>query len=54
MLEQKIVITQSEHEINNLLNEGWVVISVTAQYIEGFSYGAEGNFCFVLQRTKTN
>ena len=43
MYEFKVVITQNEGKINLFLEEGWKIVSVTAQYIGG-------NFCFVLKK----
>jgi transcriptional regulator of acetoin/glycerol metabolism len=50
MNEQKVLITNSEVEINNLINDGWKIISITAQLI---SANANGNFCVLLQKNKT-
>lgn len=47
MKEQKVVITDSAYDINNYLDKGWEVISVTASYVPTFKY-----FCFVLQKQK--
>ena len=61
-MEQKIVIGKSDNDINEFLDKGWKVVSVTAQHIAitspsngNDSYGIKelrGNFCFVLERNK--
>jgi len=48
-MEHKVVITKSQLTINEWLDKGWKVVSVTAQYIVSSSWN-EGAFCFVLQR----
>ncbi len=45
MKEQKVVITDYAEMVNDYLNKGWEVISVTASYVPTFKY-----FCFVLQK----
>lgn len=54
-MKQKVVITDSQYEIQNLINEGWRVVSVTAQHvsISGSSYLSvnNGKFCFILERS---
>lgn len=45
-MEQKVVITNSQMEINLLLDKGWKIVSITAQY--GIS-----NFCVLLEREKS-
>lgn len=56
-MEQKIIITDSEYEIQKYLDMGWRVISITPQYVStaagGQRYGSErvnGKFCFLLER----
>ena len=55
MKDQKVVITDSESEINTWLNKGWHIISVTAQFMTAPNTGAYnqtvigGKFCFVLE-----
>lgn len=45
------MITESELNVNQYLQKGWKVISVTAQYIAtGSSYKESGKFCFVLEK----
>jgi len=43
MKEQKVLITKSEIEINNLIQNGWKVISITAQ---------SDDFCVLFEREK--
>lgn len=53
-MEQKVVITRDQSEINGYLQKGWIVVSVTAQNINygGNQYERQplGNFCFLLER----
>lgn len=50
-MEQKVIITDSQYDINNELEKGWKVVSVTAQYVvTGSSFDVRGKFCFVLER----
>lgn len=57
-MEQKVIIGKSDQDINEYLNKGWKVVSVTAQHVAiaaaaSSTYSTEkiiGNFCFVLQR----
>ena len=54
-MEQKVVITGSDSEINRYIVDGWLITSVTAQHVSvtGDSYATkEGKFCFVLERIK--
>lgn len=46
MYEFKVVITASESVINNFLDQGWSIVSVTAQYLAT----GRGEFCFVLKK----
>jgi hypothetical protein len=48
-MEHRVVITKSQSTINDWLDKGWKVVSVTAQYIVSSSWN-EGAFCFVLSR----
>jgi hypothetical protein len=60
MKEQKVIITKSEKDINDWLERGWRVTSVTAQYVSTStanngtaSYSSqekEGKFCFVIEK----
>lgn len=50
-MEQKVIITNSQSDIQNLIDKGWRVISVTAQHVStGSSYHLEGKFCFILEK----
>lgn len=51
------MITESQRDIQDLLDKGWKVISVTAQHISiggaGQAYSpmtGYGKFCFILER----
>ena len=59
MKEQKVIITDSDRDINNYIDMGWTVFSVTAQHVacdNGASTHVDtkmyGKFCFVLERDK--
>ena len=58
-MEQKVIITDSQYDVQNLLNNGWKVVSVTAQHVTngggGQTYSTTtnyGKFCFILERAK--
>jgi len=55
-MEQKVVITKCEKTINDWLNNGWEIVSVTAQFVSVAttysSFNKKGDFCFVLKRDK--
>lgn len=48
-VEQKFLITNSQSEVQNWLDRGWIITSVTAQRIIGDIY-ARGDFAIVLER----
>lgn len=51
MKEQKVIITDSQYDIQSFLDKGWTVVSVTAQHVSTASSCAEkGKFCFILER----
>ena len=50
-IEQKIVVSQYSTDINNLIKEGWIVVSVIPQHVSASSsYSQIGGFCFLLER----
>lgn len=57
MKDQKVIITDQQAEINDLIDRGWKVVSVTASSIaivnQPVPYTtpdiAHGKFCFVLE-----
>jgi len=51
-MEQKVIITVSAYDVNQYLDKGWEVVSVTAQYVSSPQYVEKGQFCFVLKRDK--
>lgn len=55
-MEQKVVITKDERTINDWLDKGWQIVSVTAQFVSVVSahssINEKGSFCFVLKREK--
>ena len=59
MTLQKIVITDDEFKINELIRSGWNLKSVTAQHVSistssSFTSKIEGKFCFVLEKFESN
>lgn len=58
MKEYKVIITNKELRINELLGYGWTVDSITAGRVFAVSNPhsvtkeVHGDFCFVLSRTK--
>ena len=51
--EQKVVITGNANGVNDLLDQGWKVVSVTAGHVstQYNNYDAYyGRFCFILER----
>jgi hypothetical protein len=49
--EQKIVISHLQHEINELIDKGWTVVSITPQHVSTASSAtAKGEFCFLLEK----
>jgi hypothetical protein len=50
-MENKVVISYSDHDINKYLNQGWIVKMVVAQHPSPNQYLSDGcKFCFVLER----
>jgi hypothetical protein len=56
-MEQKVVITDSDKTINDWLEKGWSIVSVTAQHVAGYAGGNTynsssiiGKFCYVIER----
>jgi len=52
-MEQKVVITNNDKIINDWIDRGWKVISVTSGHIAttgAYSASYHSNFCFVLER----
>ena len=53
MKEQKILIVDNSRDINEWLDKGWEVVSVTAQFVSaGSSYVEKGKFAVVIQKQK--
>jgi hypothetical protein len=55
MVEQKVLITSSENQINDLIDDGWVVKNVVAQHVSistssSYSQQIKGDFLIVLER----
>lgn len=52
-MKQKVIISDVEYNVQRLLDEGWKVVSVTAQHVSigGGNYTTNnGKFCFILER----
>jgi hypothetical protein len=56
-MEQKVMITDSQYDVQKVLDNGWKVVSVTAQHVSNSSGGQTyntttnyGKFCFILER----
>jgi hypothetical protein len=50
-MEQKFIITDSQSDIQNWLDKGWRILSVTAQHVStGSSQLMSGKFAIVLER----
>jgi hypothetical protein len=47
MKEQKVVITDYAQMVNDYLDKGWIVVSVTASHQTTLKY-----FCFVIEKQK--
>lgn len=61
MKEQKFLIVESAYEVNDFLDKGWEVISVTPQHVAvsltGSSYNYKtvtGKFAVVIQKQKAS
>jgi hypothetical protein len=55
MKEYQVLLTKNESRVNQLLNDGWCVDSVTPQYVSnggGSHFQLEGSFFIVLSRLK--
>jgi|LakMenE01Jun11ns_1017448.scaffolds.fasta_scaffold6615057_1 hypothetical protein len=55
-MAQKVIITKDHDVINGLINNGWIVKSVTAQHVaiatsSSFTEKMEGKFCFVMEKS---
>lgn len=53
-MAQKVIITKNHDVINDMIDTGWIVKSVTAQYVStngvSFTSTLEGKFCFVMEK----
>ena len=50
-MEQKFLIVDSAYDVNQYLDKGWRIVSVTAQHVSaGNSYVERGKFAIVLER----
>ncbi len=46
-MSQKVIITKSPTDINDWLERGWQIVSVTAQHV---GTTTTGSFCFVIEK----
>jgi hypothetical protein len=52
-MEQKFIITYRDYDINDLLIDGWRVVSITSQRVAtGGTSSVIGGFAVLLERTK--
>jgi hypothetical protein len=58
MKEQKVLVTGDDYastvqsKVNEILEEGWLIVSVTAQHIAtGSSMNARGGYFILFERT---
>ncbi len=50
-MEQKFIIVDNQSDIQNWLDKGWRILSVTAQHVStGSSQWLSGKFAIVLER----
>jgi len=61
MKEQKVLVIGDEYpsmvqsKVNEMLEEGWLIVSVTAQHVAtGSSMNARGGYLIVFERTVKN
>jgi hypothetical protein len=47
MKEQKVIITDSQNDVNSYLDKGWVVVYVTPIHAGSFP-----KWCFVIEKQK--
>ena len=58
MKEQKVLITSSDKEINDLIDKGWVVKNMVAQHVSistssSYSQQIKGDFLVLFEREKS-
>ena len=52
-MEQKFIIADRDYEINDLLRDGWIVVSITSQRVAtGGTSTVTGGFAILLERPK--
>jgi hypothetical protein len=51
-MEQKFLITNEEGRVQRLLDEGWIVISITQQVVSAGGGHLIGKFAVLLERKK--
>lgn len=50
-MEQKLIITDSVYDVNQYLDNGWKVVSITAQHVStGGGSHLSGKFAILLER----
>jgi hypothetical protein len=51
MKQQKLLIVDNTRDVNDYLDKGWEIISVTAQFVSaGTSYSQKGEWAIVIQK----
>ena len=54
-MAQKLIITDTSSDVNRWLEDGWKIMSVTAQHIStGGGSHLRGNFAIVLEKPSEN
>jgi hypothetical protein len=49
-MKQKFIITDSEYDVQVLINTGWRIVSITPQHVSTASTGwLEGKFAILLE-----
>jgi hypothetical protein len=55
-MESKVLITDSQYSIQDLLDKGWIIKSITAQHVasggQNYSSSIIGKFLVIFERSK--
>ena len=50
-MKQKLIITRDQDKVNDFIEQGWRVVSITAQHVAtGAVYQVDGLFAILLER----
>lgn len=49
-MEQKFLIVDSAYDVNQYLDKGWKIVSITAQHVSAGTSYAIGKFAVVIER----